>query len=1229
MENRKTKFWLRYVQRNLGNGGASKEEIKALLAEHQPWFLVWNRDVAAVIAIQRLRELGIKVAVLANDEDVRANTYFTTIADRVVNVGELSYVQFEEIFKLIPDDIVAILPMWGFSAEIPGMEASCKKRGIIWVGQSDEVLTKLGDKAAARKIAVDAGVPVSPGVTTPLQNLDEAVRAANEVGYPVRLKAAFGGGGRGQEVVGSDEDLMAGFQSLGEYAKKQFGNPDLILEKEIVSPQHGEVQIIADGFGKVVGVDYRICSVQVRQKGKGGQKKLEWGHHPWIENRPEIKMTLINNAEKVCRQAGLTGICTVEFLIYSDTNGQIKVVFMEVNTRIQVEHRATEILTGLNLIEWMVIVSFGGRIDFDRSDLAGRKEFSVNVRCVAFDPKNNFNSKGGYVMSHRAPSQSADTWVVSSIRTGHTCEVDFDPMFAMVTVRADTWKGLHQKAAEILSSYKILGFPSSIPLDIEILRNRQITEGEPVSVDFLSENLEELLTYRDRDAEALRIARYIMETSAKGYSPIIGTKHRGFDSPYLVPSMVPPAVIDSHRDYPDLKDNGSVEFIDYIRRNAAAGRISYEITMRDVVQCETTNFLSMWLINKIGPLLDQTNVAMVETWGGATPQQAARIMGCPPFEYARIWKGVVKRIPLVMLSRSTNIVGLNPQPRQVIPDMVDMIVQSGNDCIRNFDSVDPRTLDSTHEAYARHREKIIYMPCLTMTRPDGKRFTISGYLEVVRQIINDVADKFGMTEEEVINWIILDLKDMSGNWMASEITELVTGIVKMYPRIVMRYHTHQTSGMWAMVCLAAVKAGVQMLCLGLESMTRNFGQPPIQTVDAILREQGYEPIVNMEAVSALNDYLQGWFALYDAYLSPRIKGPKYSVRDTKLAGGAMSSISTNLEEMGIAHLKQFVDAHLQRSNLILGGHAVTPMQQLYITQAASAVCNEYNRVKDEELSRLRRLKTMLENMDLIIDGQSERVSVAAKARIFAPLDSLKQFLLGCWGTPPGGYPDDWVYQATFGEKWGDAIAKRSDLAFEPAYVSEEEIVMQLEAHEVEPSLENILSYRLFPRDFPGCMENIRQYGMPFLTLPDHVSLQGLIVDGCDSVEFQVGGEDHSFRLLTVSSVNPADGTRTVEGMLNSYLLKLKVVVRDVRKIEKADQEDPLQISYGIPGKIYKCLKKTGDSVAPGDTLVVLEIAKNEVPVCYQGTESAKVKRIVRPVGEKVGEGDLLVELEKL
>ncbi len=455
--------------------------------------LIANRGEIALRIIRACRELGVRSVAVCSDADTHAP--HVRAADEAVNIGPApsseSYLLGERIIAAaLETGAEAIHPGYGFLSEREWFARAVRDAGLTFIGPPAEAIAAMGSKTAARQLAIGAGVPIVPGTTEPLRDAAEAATVAEKFGYPVLLKAAAGGGGKGMRVVRDPRELEAALDAARSEARKAFGDDAVYVEKFIEGPRHVEIQILADSHGTVLSLGERECSVQRRH-----QKMIE--EAPSVAVTPSLRKRMGDTAVAAARAAGYVNAGTCEFLLAPD--GEF--YFLEMNTRLQVEHPVTELVTGIDIVQWQIRIAAGERLALP-ADLTPRG-WAIECRITSEDPANGFLPSTGQIEYLHAPSGPGVRWD-SGVETGSHVGLHYDPMLAKLIVWGATRAEAIDRMRRALEELTIVGVESSREFHLQVMEDEEFRRGD-ISIQWLEQRLPSLVGAKPKP-DALRVA---------------------------------------------------------------------------------------------------------------------------------------------------------------------------------------------------------------------------------------------------------------------------------------------------------------------------------------------------------------------------------------------------------------------------------------------------------------------------------------------------------------------------------------------------------------------------------------------------------------------------------------------------------------------------------------------------------------------------------------------------
>ncbi|EPR30709.1 Carbamoyl-phosphate synthase L chain ATP-binding protein [Alkalidesulfovibrio alkalitolerans DSM 16529] len=1186
--------------------------------------LVANRGIPARRIVRTIREMAQGVAIMtATDLDKASPT--TAAARELLLLGPdpRAYLDIDLIVKKAAQrGIIAIHPGWGFAAEDDSFPKKCADKGIIFIGPTAEAMRLLGNKVEVRNLAMRCGVPVVPGSEGSV-TVEEARRLAHQIGFPIMLKAEGGGGGRGIYEVFNDEQLESSFVKASALAQASFGNPRLFVEKLLTSVRHIEIQVIADKHGNVFCFDERDCTVQ-----RNHQKLVEITPSPWKGMTPELRARLKEYSERLVREVGYHSLCTVEFLV--DASGAPYLI--EVNTRLQVEHGITECRYGVDLVEEQIAVAFGAKLRFNERNTKPR-QWAIQVRINCEDPRKNFSPNSGLITRYVSPGGQGIR-LDSCISMGYEFPSNYDSAAALLIAYGRSWGKVCATLERGLREYIIGGLKTTIPFHLQIVKHPRFISAD-FDTNFVRKH-PELYDYTDVEPEELRISRLVAEISAKGYNPYVQLgEYRGVEDKRLgrFEPVCPPLDL-SATDIPYPRGDRQA-ILDKVRDTRAEGVVHFsDTTTRDITQSNSGNRFRLGEDRLIGPYLDLCNFFSLENGGGAHFHVAMLANMTYPFSEAHEWNVFAPRTLKQILIRSTNVLGYKPQPRNLMRRTGEMICEE-YDVIRCFDFLNhtENMLPFAEVALSKENKGNIWQPAISLSWAKG--FTVEHYLGVADELVRMSAKAAGVTPKKVQKMIILGLKDMAGVCPPAFLRELISGLRKKFPDLVLHYHRHCTDGLFVPAVGAAVQAGAHITDVAMGAAVRWYGQGEVLSTAAYIEQEfGLTNILNKNVLRDCNFVLKQIMPYYDRYTAPYFQGIDYDVVEHGMPGGATSSSQEGAMKQGYIHLLPYMLKFLAGTRKIVRYHDVTPGSQITWNTAFLAVTGAFKRGGERAV---RLLLEVLEAVTTKPEGKLTPAEREDRLTLYADSnDAFRQLLLGRYGRLPLGWPPDWVYESAFGAEYREAIATRTtdspldSLPDVDIEAEEETLTKRLERR---PTPEELLMYLNHPGDALKTIDFRSHFGDPN-NVPLDVWFEGL-ESGREMTFTDSSGKPHVMSIIDMSPVD-VRGVRVVRYVLDSENLSCDVRVAEAKaghkvSLEMADPDNPYHVAAPSSGDLWVMHVSPGDFVKKGEELLNISIMKQEKSV--HAPMDAMVKRVLKDANYQedkrmvpVKEGELLIEL---
>ncbi len=1133
--------------------------------------MVANRGEIAIRIFRACYDLGLRTVAIYSNEDTYA--LFRTRADEAYLVGRNksplgAYLDIPTIIDLAKRrGVDAIHPGYGFLSENADFARACEEAGVTFVGPSSAVLAQMGDKLAAKATAIACGVPIIPGSTQPLKDADEAVEKALSYGFPVILKAAAGGGGRGMRRCDSVEEVRTNFQLVKSEAKKAFGNGDIFIEKYLVEPKHIEVQILADQYGSVVHLGERDCSLQRRY-----QKVVEFA--PAWSVPKTVREALRADAVKIARQVGYVNAGTVEFLVDQDGHHY----FIEMNPRIQVEHTVTEMVTGVDLVRAQLLIAQGCPLSDPRIGMASQSDlrengYAIQCRVTTEDPTNNFAPDTGKITAYRSGGGFGVRLDGGNAYTGAVISPYYDSLLVKVTAWDNTFEGACHKARRAISEEHVRGVKTNIPFISNILSHPHFLAGA-CHTKFIDES-PELFEFEGGRDRATKVLRYIAEIQVR--NPDL--QRRQMDIPrFPVPSR-PMTAADGLKSL--LDSQGPEAFSHWVLEQKKL--LVTDTTLRDAHQSLLSTRMRTRDMALAAPGTAEIlkDCFSLEMWGGATFDVAYRFLHESPWERLDILREKIPNIPFQMLLRGANAVGYTNYPDNLVRAFIQQAAKYGIDIFRVFDALNwlPGMEVAMDEVLKQGKfcEAAI---CYTgdLNDPKHSRYDLNYYVNLARELERRGAH-------------MLCVKDMGGLLKPYAAKTLVKAL-KEAVGIPIHLHTHDTSGNQIATYLMAAEAGVDVVDCAVESMAATTSQPSLNALAAALRGQERDTGLPFQPLQKLSEYWADVRQRYDRF-EAGIKNPSTDIYRYEMPGGQYTNLKAQVDSLGLGHQFETVKEMYRSVNEMLGDIVkVTPSSKMVGDLAIFMVQNNLT---------------------------PETIVEKGEALTFP--DSVVSYFKGMMGQPAWGFPEDLQRVVLKGEK---PITCRPGELLPP--VDFDAARREVERFYPEASDRTVVSWCLYPKVVEEFCLHRQEYG--YITrMGSHVFFNGMALGETNQISIE-DGKTLVIKYLGLGDLNE-DGTRNVQFELNG--MRREIAVPDpnassqVVTTPMADPDDKSQIGSSIPGMISKINVKPGDAVKKNQVLAVIEAMKMETSVAAR--VDGVVDQVLVTEGAPVKAGELLITMK--
>ncbi|XP_078589578.1 pyruvate carboxylase, mitochondrial-like isoform X2 [Branchiostoma floridae x Branchiostoma japonicum] len=1151
--------------------------------------MVANRGEIAIRIFRACHELGMSTVGVYSEQD-RLQTYRQK-ADEAYLIGRglpavAAYLNIPEYIEIAKEnDVDAIHPGYGFLSERSDFAQAVVDAGIRFVGPAPEIVRKMGDKVEARQIAIAAGVQVVPGTDGPVSTLEEAQQFCSEHGFPIILKAAFGGGGRGMRIVRNKEELNENFQRATSEALAAFGNGSLFIEKFIEKPRHIEVQILGDKAGNVVHLFERDCSVQRRY-----QKVVEYAPAPELD--PVIREGILADAVKLAKFVGYENAGTVEFLLDQE---QGKFYFIEVNARLQVEHTVTEEVTGVDLVQSQLKIAQGNTLpDLGLSqDNISIHGSAIQCRVTTEDPGRNFQPDTGRIEVFRSGEGMGIRLDSASAFAGAIISPHYDSLLCKVIAHAIDHRSAATKMRRALSEFRIRGVKTNIPFLQNVLHNEEFLSGA-ISTHFIDQNpgLFNFIPSRNR---AQKLLYYIAHIMVNGPCTPLPT---GLMPAEITP-VVPPVPFDPSdkrqtRDQPLPRgfrdifvEEGPEGFAKAVRNHK--GLLLMDTTFRDAHQSLLATRVRSYDLCRIAPFVAHNfaNMYSVENWGGATFDVALRFLKECPWERLEAMRKRIPNIPFQMLLRGANGVGYTSYPDNVIFEFCKVAKETGMDVFRVFDSLNylPNLIlgmEAAGQAGGIVEAAICYSG--DVSDPTKTKYDLKYYMNLADELIK------GGTH-------VLSIKDMAGLLKPQAAKILISALRDKYPDMPIHVHTHDTSGAGVASMLACAEAGADVVDVAVDSMSGMTSQPSMGALVASLQGTELDTGIPLEKVFDYSAYWEQTRQLYSPFeCTVSMKSGNADVYENEIPGGQYTNLQFQAYSLGLADKFPEIKKAYAEANKLLGDVIkVTPSSKVVGDLAQFMVQNKLT-------------------PEMVLD-RAEELSLPS---------SVIEFFQGYLGEPYGGFPEPLRSKILKGMK---KVTGRPGESMPPLDFAALKLQLIEKFGKNIPVKDwDVLSAALYPTVLDEYLDFRSDFG-PVDCLETRLFLTGpKIAEECEvAIE---KGKTLSIKPLAVGDLNKM-GQREVffemNGQLRSVLVKDNQALKEMHFHPKALKGVKGSIGAPMPGSVVDVKVTEGDKVKKGDPLVVLSAMKMEMVV--KAPIDGVVKKISAEKGMSLEGDDLLVDLE--
>ena len=1135
--------------------------------------LVANRGEIAIRVFRACTEMGIQTVGIYAAEDERSIHRFKADEAYLVGKGKKpidAYLDIEDIIRIAKDSHVdAIHPGYGFLSENLQFAKRCEEEGIIFVGPTVKHLDMFGDKIKAKDAAISAGVQSIPGTDGPVDTVEEALAFANEFGYPIMIKAALGGGGRGMRVAHNEEEAKEGYIRAKSEAKASFGNDEVYVEKYISNPKHIEVQILGDTHGNVIHLFERDCSVQRRH-----QKVVEVA--PCVSMSDSQREEICHAAVKLMKHVNYVNAGTVEFLVEGDNY-----YFIEVNPRVQVEHTITEMITDVDIVMAQLEIAMGRdlhkEIGIPTQDKLSIHGYAIQCRITTEDPLNNFMPDTGKIDTYRSPGGYGIRLDLGNAFAGAVVTPFFDSLLVKVCTHGITFEQTISKMQRALKEFRVRGVKTNIPFLSNVISHPTFKSGHAITT-FIDESPElfEFPRVRDRGNKTMK---YISEVTVNGFPGIQKEKKIYHTNPRIPQIIQTEPKILTAKNILDAKGANAV--VEYIKNTDEV--LLTDTTFRDAHQSLLATRVRTTDLKQIARETEQAipELFSSEMWGGATFDVAYRFLNEDPWIRLKKLRKLMPNTLFQMLFRGSNAVGYQNYPDNVLKEFIDVAASEGIDVFRIFDSLNWLPQMEKSIQYVRDAGKIAEGTiCYTGDVMDKNRakYDIAYYVEMAKEL-----EKMGAH--------IIAIKDMAGLLKPQAAYHLISEL-KATVDVPIHLHTHDTAGNGIITYSAATKAGVDIVDVATSAMSSATSQPSMSSLYYALVDGPRTPNLNIDKVQQINHYWEDVRKFYGPFENG-ISAPQTEVYAHEMPGGQYSNLQQQAKAVGLEEKWEDIKDQYAEVNLLFGDIVkVTPSSKVVGDMALFMVQNN------------------LSNEDIYQRG-----------RDLSYPESVISFFKGDLGQPTGGFPSELKDIILNGRESIDvrpgSLAKPVD--FEQVKAELKEIVG------FEPSQKDVISYIMYPQVFVDYCKMNDSFGD--VELLDTVTFfQGMRIGETIEVNIEKG----KTLIITLDQIGDPDieGNRVLFFNLNGQ--RREVVVKDtnvksqVTMKEKAEPTNKGHVAATMSGSVLDCLVQPGDTVEKGQALLITEAMKMETTI--HSKRNGVVKRVLVTSGEPIQSGDLLIEL---
>ncbi|MGB7320985.1 MAG: pyruvate carboxylase [Albidovulum sp.] len=1139
--------------------------------------LIANRGEIAIRVMRAATELGKRTVAVYAEEDKLSLHRFK--ADEAYRIGEgmgpvAAYLSIEEIIRVAKAcGADAIHPGYGLLSENPDFVEACAASGITFIGPKAETMRALGDKASARRVAVEAGVPVIPATEVLGDDFDAIKAEAASVGYPLMLKASWGGGGRGMRPINGPDELVEKVREGRREAEAAFGNGEGYLEKMILRARHVEVQILGDSHGQIYHLYERDCTVQRRN-----QKVVERAPAPYLTDAQRAEVCELGR--KICAHVNYECAGTVEFLMDMDDE---KFYFIEVNPRVQVEHTVTEEVTGIDIVQSQIKIAEGKTLaeatGVERQEDIHLKGHALQCRVTTEDPQNNFIPDYGRITAYRSATGMGIRLDGGTAYAGGVITRYYDSLLVKVTAWAPTPTQAIARMDRALREFRIRGVSTNIAFVENLLKHPTFLD-DTYTTKFI-DTTPGLFNFKKRRDRATKILTYIADITVNGHPETAGRP--------MPPAEVRAPKRPALRAAPAkgtrnlLDEKGPQAVADWM--GAQKQLLLTDTTMRDGHQSLLATRMRSIDMIKVAPAYaaNLPQLFSVECWGGATFDVAYRFLQECPWQRLRDLRATMPNVMTQMLLRASNGVGYTNYPDNVVQEFVRQAAKTGIDVFRIFDSLNwVENMRVAMDAVVEQNKVCEGSICYTgdILNPDRAKYDLNYYVTMGKAL-------------KAAGAHVLGLKDMAGLLKPASARVLIKAL-REEVGLPIHFHTHDTSGIAAATILAAADAGVDAVDAAMDAFSGGTSQPCLGSIVEALAHTERDTGLDISAIREISNYWEGVRHEYAAFESG-IEAPASEVYLHEMPGGQFTNLKAQARSLGLEERWPEVAQAYADANQMFGDIVkVTPSSKVVGDMALMMVAQGITRAQVED-----------------------------PAGDVAFPDSVVDMMRGNLGQPPGGFPEGIVKKVLKGET---PNTDRPGKHLPPVDLEKTRADLSKELMGFGVDDEDLNGYLMYPKVFLDYMGRHRIYG-PVRTLPTRTFFYGM--QPGEEITSEIDpGKTLEIRLQAVGETND-EGEAKVFFELNGQPRVIRVPNRAVKAKTaakpKASDGNPAHLGAPMPGSVASVTVSAGQKVNAGDLLLTIEAMKMETGI--HADRAATVKAVHVHPGSQIDAKDLLVELE--